>query len=498
MERPIKMEEKKQSIARDGVGLTISQFITMLLQIITSMLLSRFRSLEEFGTFSQIISAIDLTYAFFSLGLPNSVNFFMGKAKNLGEKEKYVSVYFSFSTILMIINGLFLVFCAPILVNYYKNTLINSFIYSLAVLPWTIMVIQSIELFFVIYGKTPKLMFFRLANGILLLSLIVIVQLMNWNFKIYMILYSLLEIGISITSFFIVRRMVGKINFRFDSHLIKRILTYSIPISLSSFVGTISVEMNKLFIGRFYSVEDYAIYSNAAKELPIAIIASALSLVSMPVIISYVMKKDNEKAINLWKNSTIMAFIFICIISMGIFTFSREVISILYSSKYLPGVRVFQVYSLIPLLRCTYFGMILSSVGKTKLIFINALVSLLINVILIYPLFRLLGFYGPAVSTFISLFVLVLFQLLATSKAVKIRLSKIFPWIPIFLISIFCASLGLFFSWIKTIITLDLIFSEEIESIILGIIWCIIYFTALFPYIRKIWKSLSVSSESVN
>ena len=51
---------QKASIGKDAVILTTSRVIVALIGLITSMLLARFRTLDEYGTYSQIIMIMDL------------------------------------------------------------------------------------------------------------------------------------------------------------------------------------------------------------------------------------------------------------------------------------------------------------------------------------------------------------------------------------------------------------------------------------------------------
>ena len=66
----------RRSIGSDALKLTISKLITMAIALVNAMLLSRFRTLEEYGTYSQLLLIINLATTFFMLGLPNSINYF--------------------------------------------------------------------------------------------------------------------------------------------------------------------------------------------------------------------------------------------------------------------------------------------------------------------------------------------------------------------------------------------------------------------------------------
>ena len=183
-----KLMERKR-IGTDAVVLTVAQTITTLIGLVSSMLLSRFRTLEEYGTYSQILLVITPTVTLFMLGLPNSTNFFLGRSESHEERRRFLSVYYTLNTCLCFLIGFVLSAAAPLIAKYFKNEHILDFIYILAVLPWTKVIISSISNVLVIYGKTNKLTLFNAVNAMVAVIAILIVKLFDWSFQIYMLLY---------------------------------------------------------------------------------------------------------------------------------------------------------------------------------------------------------------------------------------------------------------------------------------------------------------------
>jgi len=79
----------------------------------------------------------------------------------------------------------------------------------------------------------------------------------------------------ALSVYIIVKNIAGKIYFSFDKDLILRILNFSIPIGLATVVGTLKIEFDKLLIGRFFNTEQLAIYTNAAREMPVTFVAAS-------------------------------------------------------------------------------------------------------------------------------------------------------------------------------------------------------------------------------
>ncbi|HHX31533.1 MAG TPA: polysaccharide biosynthesis protein [Bacteroidales bacterium] len=481
----------KVSLGSDAMKLTTSKVITMGISMVSAMLLSRFRSLEEYGTYSQILMVVNLMTSLIMLGLPNSINYFLARAETDKEREKFLSVYYTLSTILSIVVGFILLCSTSLLVRYFDNKLLYNFMYVLAVYPWTKVIMSSIENVLIVYKKTSWVMIYRIANSFSLLFIIFLVQLCNWNFQIYMLLFVLVEAIFAISVYIIVHHLTIELKFTIDKSLIKNVLSFSIPIGLASVVGTLNIELDKLMISRFLDTEKLAIYTNASKEMPVTIIVTSLTAVLLPQLTRLLKNGENNKAINLWGNATFLSYLAICYLATGFFTFAPDVMTFLYSEKYLSGVSVFRVYNIVLLLRCTYFGMILNAKGKTKFIFYSSIISLGLNVILNYVLYNILGFIGPAIATFLSQLIINLIQLIYTAKIMRISFTKILPWRALGLITSINALLGLVFYNLKILIQLDTIIGNLFESILLGVLWGIIYLFITINKVKKEWTYLN-------
>ena len=480
----------KKSLGKEAIILTTSKVIVMIIGMVSSMLLSRFRTLEEYGTYSQLILTIQLSISIFTFGLPNAINYFLVNTEVLESKKKFLSIYYTLSTLLSILIGIVLLLFSPVISSYFQNDSIMAYLYVFALLPWTIVISSSIENVLIVYGKTKVLLYYRVSNSIMLLLAIIVSTIFKFSFNLYLIIYTSIQCFFALIVYMLVQNIVGKLKMTLDKKLIIKIVKFSVPIGLSTMVGTIGIELDKLVIGYFFNTEELAIYTNAAREMPITIISASLSAVLMPKLIQALKNNKIQRTINLWGNSITVSYIFICFFVTVLFVFAAPIISLLYSEKYLPGIAIFRIYSLILLLRVTYFGMILNSVGKTKFIFYSSIFSLVLNFILNIVFLKVLGLNGPAIATFIAVLAINLVQLKFTCKELSIKFSKIFPWKDLMKISILNIILGFFFITIQKIL-LSYFLSELLLSVLLGGIWFIVYILIIKSLLKRNWEHLN-------
>lgn len=490
----MKIFNRKSTVGGDAVILTVSKIAVSLIGLITSMLLARFRTLDEYGTYSQIIMVVDLVSTILLLGLPNSINFFLAKVEDDEQKQKFLSVYLTLSTILTVIISACMYLAMPLIINYFNNPAITAFAYVFAIYPWSSLMINSLSNTCVVYGKADRLIWFNIIQAATTLVILLGAKLLDLSFRQYMYIYIASLFLFAVFGVIFIRKMSGALKVLIDISLIKEIFVISIPMGLASVVGTLNAELDKLVIGRFFTTEEYAIFANAAKELPVTMLATSLTAVLLPCLVRLLREKKTEEASKLWGYAANISFCVMCLIVGGFFVFAPDIMSLFYSEKYVTdeGIAVFRIYSLILLFRAIYWGIILNATGKTKFVFYSSILTLLMNLIGNIISCYAMGFIGPAISSLVVTGVMAFVQLQFTSKIIGIRISKLLPWKNIGTVIIETVIIAAVF-WLVKYSFLDS-FDRTISIIIsigLGAVWAVIYLVLNFKFIINNWKSLN-------
>lgn len=484
-------DKKSNNLGKDTIKLTFSKFLTLAITTVTGMILVRIRTLEEYGTYSAMLLVINLISALIMLGLPNCINYFIARAETSEEKKHFLSVYYTLSTVLSGCVGLVLILSIPLIELYFKNQYIGKFYYFLAIYPWASTIITSIDNVLVVYKKTNLLIIYKFLYGLANLITILVIQWLGYGFTTYMISMVIMNSVFAVITYIICAFISKGLMPSFDKKIIKKIFIYSIPIGLATLVGTLSIEIDKLLIGYVADSEQLAIYSNAAKELPLTIVATSITAVLLPHIAIMIKNNKTNYAVKLWGDSIILSYVIISLLVAGIFIYAEDVMTLLYSEKYLSGINVFRIYTLTLLIRCTYYGMILSSVGQTTKIFICSIANLVLNAIL-NPIFYLIwGIEGPALATLVSLVISSFIQLILTSKVTHISIKEIFPWVKILQITFINLPFIVAFWLLKKMLPIDLYIGSLGESLLLGGVWSILYFILLKDLILKCWNKIN-------
>lgn len=486
---------RKTSVGKDALYLTGSRVLTSIIGVVTSMLLARFRTLGEYGTYSQIIMVTDLVTSILLLGLPNSINYFLAKADTQQERRDFLSVYSTLSTILTVVIGVCLYLAMPLIIEHFSNPLIRDFAYVFAVYPWSSLFINSISSVCIVYGKSNRLILFNLANAIAVLVILLAAKWAGMSFHQYMLMYMAVLLLFALSAIAWSHKLSGGIRFKLDFSLIKAIFIFSIPLGLASASGTLSHELGKLVIGKFFSVDDYAVFANASRELPVTLVATTLTAVLLPQLVRMLKRGNHLDAVGLWAHAIEISMCFMCLIAGSFIVFAPDILSLFYSEKYVTegGVMVFRVYSVILLFRTTYWGIILNATGNTKFVFYSSLLSLLLNFVVNIASIYLLGFIGPAISSLIVTITLSFVQLRFTTKVIAVPFSQIFPWRNILRLIMISVGFCLVFGFLKHMILPDVDRTSSILiSIGLCIVWALFYVIINMRFVKRSWKQLNV------
>jgi len=481
----------KIKIGLNSLILTIVRLFNLTIMVLFFMILTRFLSLYDYGTFSQILITTNLSTVVLSLGLSSSVNYFFSKSESQKEKEDFLSVLFSTIFIISFFIGIILLFFTPYISKYFDNRNLLFYSYAFIFLPFCIISKESFDNILIVSNRIYSLMVFRIILSLLLLLVVFSSYIFKLNFGHFLIQYIFVEMILSVIFIFYIYFKIIRFKFRLNFYLIKSILKFSIPLGLASTLSTINIELDKFVIGRFFDTERLAIYTNGSKEMPVTIISFSIVSILLPIIVKEIKDKNYDKVLELWNMSNRISLIIVSFFISLFFVFAPELITILYSSKYIESVTIFRIYSLILFLRFTYFGIILNASGKTSFILYTSFLSLILNLILNILFVKIFGFVGPAISTFLCSIVAAFLLVYYSLDILKIKFSKIFEWKRIFIVIFNTLSFTVILFVLK-IFLLKFKFNQYLIFIFLSILFGLFYF--FFFYKKELftlWNKLN-------
>ncbi|MCF8227287.1 MAG: oligosaccharide flippase family protein [Bacteroidales bacterium] len=390
------------SLKKQSSYLLIGKVFSLVIKILAPIFLVRILTQKEYGIFQQF-NLIVLTFIpILSMGLGSSLYYFFPTSED-EEKAIYIGQTYLLLTLMGIIFIIFYLFFGIRIHIFLGVEEINQYqtvipIYVLFMLVSNL----SNQLFTVEKRIRYNLLFFP-ADSILRTLLLVIFAFLypkTTGSIIALFIYSLIRF--LFITFDIVSQIKSSIR-SINLLRIKKQFTYAIPFAGAIIIGSLNRRFDKLFVNKYISAEDFAIYSVAFFNIPIITEAiHSIQAVIVPELSSlYNSSRFNEMA-DLWKKAvTIVASINIPSI-IYFYIIAEILFSIVYTDKYIDAASYFRLYIIVYVFFIFLRGVILRASNKTKYLFYIDLICFPIIIVSGYLLIRAFGIYGAVITAIIG------------------------------------------------------------------------------------------------
>lgn len=403
------------------------------LLLISSIVMVRYLSKEEYGTFLQIMLIMNTAIMFTFFGIPQSIYYFLHKTDN---KASFV---YRNIIIALILGG-----CASLIVllfsDYFGRWFSNPLVYKYRYVAVALVFLRGS-----IIIRDPLL----ISQGYLLLNSIVSIA-SNILFYGPIIIATCFSVGLThlfyillITSgsdllcfIFLMIWFIKNLKYENNTssetteHIsILEQLRYAIPIGISSYIGIIGRQIDQYIVSAFFSPQSFAVYSRGAMRIPVL---STIQYTVNDIMMPYYVKDYRDGKIE-----DLLSRYHLCVekvakINFPVFIFlfltAPSLISLLYTDQYLGAVPVFRAYLFLLVINLTTFAIIPRASGQTKSIFYASLINVIANIVLSCLLVPILGAVGAAIATVLCALISGFYYLLMSCKILGVGIKIIFPW----------------------------------------------------------------------
>ena len=466
--------------------------ITLVLGILITRVLSGHFSLQEYGTYSQIMLLITTISSMTTLGMMDGINFFFCKESITEKRDSYVSTIFGLQYISGTIVSVGVLLCTIPISKYFGNDSIKPLIIFAAVLPVLHNTIQLLQVMFVAIGKAKQI---AVRNFIVSVLKLIAVTLSCYVFNNIAVVFLCQLITDSLqVAYFVITLYKNncKINlFKFNKTLVREILTYCIPMAMFAVVKSLNRDANKFVISYFTDTETLAVYTNASKLLPFDIIMASFVTVLMPYITSCISKKKYEQCHTLYKSFLEISYISTTILAMGAICIAPELMRFLYTEKYTTqsfSIIVFIIYIFVDIMSVLNITLILSAAGKTKTIMFASIGAFVVNMVLNILLFFAMGEVGPALSTLIVTIGQGILLLSVSAKELKTNIFKMFE-----IKYLLCFIVELAVCSVAAILLRNLMMARGIHyMVILFVVYSLFVGVLLLLNVKRLFKNFKI------
>lgn len=360
------MNNKSNTVQALWVGL--GYLGTFLVALGSAMVLSRYLSKDEYGTYRQIIYIYTLLQGVFAAGLPSAYSYFLPKL-DLSQGKQLSRLLLFFFVILGALLSIVFYWGAPLLSSALDNPTLTDKLRLFSPIPFFLIPTLGIEGLFTAVRKTEQLLAYNITTKFFMFFCL-ISPVLFWESSIDKIIYGWIVSAV----FSFVMALVFK-NRPFKSvkssrlpFKVSAIFKYTIPIMLTSYITVLQKSADQFFISRYYGESAFAEYSNGFFEIPfVGMIVGAVSAVMIPIFSGAgndPMKLQN--AVTSWRNALEKCIYLIYPLLCACFVFATEVIVLIYGEKYESSVLYFKLALFLNFFNIVLINPIIIALGKTK------------------------------------------------------------------------------------------------------------------------------------
>ncbi|GIX49585.1 MAG: hypothetical protein KatS3mg131_3796 [Candidatus Tectimicrobiota bacterium] len=407
---------------------TATQVLGSVLQIAMGMVMVRYLSKHDYGTFRQIMLLSVLVSNTVAIGIPQSLPYFIPRAASPQARKQLALQVFTVLCLLGALGagGLYLL-RQPLGTAFHNDALPAVAgiwcLYFLFLMPS-----KCAEETLIALGRITGAALLNLATVVS--EFAVVVAALVATQSLYAVLLAMLGLyGLRLLAeFVILLSLEGGWPRLVDWPVLRQQVAYSAPLGLSVLTGVLRSYADKFLISLLYVPETFAVYARGAFELPLVrVLPYTLGGLLIPKIAAAHKAGDTARIIYLWQEKArVVALVFFPLFVFS-FLFAEQIVTALFTAAYAESTLIFRIYLCLLPFRIVQYRAILQGVGHTRPIMLATWVALGATVVLSVAFHWLLGFGGPALAMVLGELAGAGFMLWQSKRVLGVKWSDLVP-----------------------------------------------------------------------
>ncbi len=426
------------SLARSSLLLSTGRAASGIARLLVNLGIARLFA-EQTGftaEYQKVWLVLNTSYMLFVFGLPQSLYYFYPRAESDADRQRLLSHVHGLLTVLGLLYALVLWLAAPYLASFYGSPELALHLKAFAPYGFAMVATMSLEAVFNLLGKFKALAAWMMVEALIFMGVALLPVAGGLRGGLPAILADWASFtspeSSAIHAAFLLLSLMGMLKFilyhgwlkfkapemsmrltRVSTEQLKEILAYSLPILATSLVVYLAMYMDKNVVAASFKDSGvYAIFQAGAMEVPfVSVLVGSVTAVMLPRLSRLQYEGDQAGMAKLLASGvTRLAWLIFPLFTL-LFVTADALYLFFWGPAYAASALPFRIYLLVFPLRLMYYGQVLNTLGKQRLVFLIAVGDLLLNMALSLWWVRLMGMPGPAwataVATMVELFVFI-------------------------------------------------------------------------------------------
>jgi len=398
------------------------------IMIFSPIILVRILDIQAYGQYREFILYAMLFHSFLGFSIKSNLLYFIPKAP---DKERECITHTAILSLAASLIGLIVIFCFK---SFILAKTSYDFILPLILYLFFFLNLDFWETYWLGKKRSDSVLYYSTLHTLVKMTVVISTAYFTRNVNLIILSMSAVEV---LRFVFVLIFFAGNKSFsnKIDFKLLKDQLAFIIPLGLASTIIYFNTRISHLFISVNLGVTFLAIYTIGSYQVPIVgIVRSSVGDVIFPEVVQRNLK-DLRQGLRLWQKKNLIS----CFISFPLFVifffYADIVIKTLFTKTYIEAIPLFKINMFFMVRQCFEMSIPLRSINKNKhFIMANSFV-LGLNILLMFPLFKLLGYLGPALAFLFSDVAQALYLAVLILKFYKIKIKDLQMWGKVFKIS---------------------------------------------------------------
>ena len=395
------------SLSDRAAFLIVANALKYAVGFVMPMVLVRMLSKDDYGTYQQLALLATLGVAIMVVGLPNSVYYFHERSDPARNKVLALQ-----TAGMLVASGaltaLLLVFGAPAIAALMKNRALAPLLVYYGTAIGFLVASEHFVQFMIAHDRYQVAVLVETVETVVRVLVLIAPLVAGYGLTGLVAAalgYAMLRFALR--SVWLVAPLGSLAKPPGQVWFVGEQLAYSVPLGLMSLVGVVGSQLDRAIIATVFAPADYAIYSVGALEIPLdAIFQASVATVlraSMPALIR---DGRHDEVVRLLREGVRKLSLIVLPCFVFLLAYAYEFITVLFTEQYAPSVNVFRIYVFLIPLNMFILSPVPPAYGRTTINFYIVACVTVLHVILSFALLHWIGFYGPAVSTIVTAYLI--------------------------------------------------------------------------------------------
>lgn len=412
--------------------------------ILTNILLARWLTQFEYGSYRQLVLLNQLLWAIGSSAIPTALLYFASRVDGPAAVAAVVRKHLAVVAVIAVVPAVILAGLPAAVAALFDNPSLRDLLPLFAPYPAAYMFHSLVTAVMVTQRRTAGLPIYMSAIALLNSGAVLLTAYFTADLRLVIAaatLAALVGAGGALALMLAMSRGAGVSNVR-----VREIAAYTVPLLLSAGISLLGLRFDQFAVAHVLGTATFAVYAVGALELPLySLLKSSSTAVLMPEIAAAARVNNWSAVLSIWHDLMRKNAAVVLPLSAALVIFAEDFVTVLFGETYRPAGVVFAIFSLLGPVRTVTFGLILRALGRTSLDFAAAVAFLLFVALAIVPAIRFGGLVGAAVTVVsaTAMVALLLLALTVRTSGGQVRAWQLYP--PRYLVG-YAALLGAFYA----------------------------------------------------